>query len=58
MVFVLQQADRASQKELTTNREHVMQYAREREVENPIVFTLSAKREMEGIAEQWLPGIS
>ena len=28
------------------------QYARERQVENPIVFTLSAKREMEGIPER------
>jgi GTPase SAR1 family protein len=51
MVFVLQQADRASQKELTTNVEHVTQYARERQVENPIVFTLSAKRELEGMPE-------
>jgi ribosome biogenesis GTPase A len=51
MVFVLQQADRASQKELTINREHVTQYARDREVENPIVFTLSAKRELEGMLE-------
>jgi ribosome biogenesis GTPase A len=51
MVFVLQQSDRATQRELTTNLEHVRQYARERQVENPIVFTLSAKREMEGIPE-------
>jgi ribosome biogenesis GTPase A len=51
MVFVLQQADRASQKELATNLEHVMQYARERQVENPIVFTLSAKRELDGMPE-------
>lgn len=51
MVFVLQQSDRASQWELTTNLEHVRQYARERQVESPIVFTLSAKREMEGIPE-------
>jgi ribosome biogenesis GTPase A len=51
MVFVLQQSDRASQTELTTNLEHVKQYARERQVENPIVFALSAKREMEGIPE-------
>src|SRR4051794_30938810 len=51
MVFVLQQSDRASQTELTTNLEHVKQYARERQVDNPIVFTLSAKREMEGIPE-------
>jgi hypothetical protein len=51
MVFVLQQSDRASQTELTTNLEDVRQYARERQVENPIVFALSAKREMEGIPE-------
>ena len=57
MVFVLQQSDRASQRELTTNLEHVRQYARERQVENPIVFTLSAKREMEGIPENALRGV-
>ena len=51
MVFVLQQADRASHRELTINREHVTQYARDRQVENPIVFTLSAKRELEGMPE-------
>ena len=51
VVFVLQQSDRASQKELTTNLEHVQQYAAERQVENPVVFILSAKREMEGIPE-------
>src|ERR1043165_3142007 len=51
VVFVLQQSDRASQKELTENLEHVRQYAWERQVENPHVFILSAKREMEGIPE-------
>ena len=51
MVFVLQQSDRASEKELTINREHVSQYAHERQVENPMIFTLSAKRELEGIPE-------
>ncbi len=51
VVFVLQQSDRASQRELTTNLEHVRQYARERQVEHPPVFVLSAKREMEGIPE-------
>src|SRR5664279_4577507 len=51
MVFVLQQADRASDEELTINREHVTQYARDRQVENPTVFTLSAKRELEGMPE-------
>lgn len=51
MVFVLQQADRASAEELTTNREHLKQYARDRQVENPTVFTLSAKLEREGRPE-------
>jgi len=51
IVFVLQQSDRASQRELTTNLEHVRQYAKERQVENPAIFILSAKREMEGIPE-------
>src|SRR5256714_5581641 len=40
VVFVLQQSDRASQKELTENLEHVRQYARERQVENPTGFIL------------------
>lgn len=51
MVFVMQQSDRASQRELTINREHVIQYARDRQVQNPIVFTVSAKRELDGIPE-------
>mgnify|MGYP001767220444 CR=1 FL=1 len=51
MVFVLQQADLATQRELATNRERVQQYARERNVQNPVVFTLSAKRELEGQAD-------
>jgi GTPase SAR1 family protein len=51
VVFVLQQSDRATQRELTTNLDHVRQYALDRQVDNPVVFTLSAKREMEGIPE-------
>jgi len=51
MVFVMQQSDRASQRELTINREHVIQYAQERQVQNPMVFTVSAKRELDGIPE-------
>ncbi|MEO5720850.1 MAG: dynamin family protein [Chthoniobacterales bacterium] len=48
MVFVLQQADRATAHELATNLDHVKRYARERLVQNPTVFILSAKRELEG----------
>jgi GTPase SAR1 family protein len=51
IVFVLQQSDRATQRELTTNLEHVRQYARERQVDEPAIFVVSAKREMEGIPE-------
>ena len=51
MVFVLQQSDRASQSELMTNLEHVKQYARERNVHSPTIFTLSAKYELEGIPQ-------
>jgi len=51
MVFVLQQADRASDDELIINRDHVTQYARDRHVENPTVFTLSANREMSGMSD-------
>jgi ribosome biogenesis GTPase A len=47
-VFILQQSDLATQHELTINRERVQQYARERNVQNPIIFTVSAKREAEG----------
>ncbi|MDQ6622308.1 MAG: dynamin family protein [Verrucomicrobiota bacterium] len=48
IVFLLQQSDRASEKELSTNRELVTQYARDRHVLEPTVFTLSAKCEIEG----------
>src|SRR5947209_15400147 len=48
MVFVLQQADRASFEELAANREHVKRYAAERQVYDPPIFTLSAKLEREG----------
>jgi ribosome biogenesis GTPase A len=51
IVFVLQQSDRATQRELSTNLEHVRQYAKERQVDDPAIFILSAKREMEGIPE-------
>ncbi|MBN2437040.1 MAG: dynamin family protein [Deltaproteobacteria bacterium] len=48
IVFVLQQADLASPQELAVNQERVKQYAHERNVQNPVLFTVSAKRESEG----------
>ncbi|WP_156916005.1 dynamin family protein, partial [Desulfatirhabdium butyrativorans] len=50
-VFVLQQADLVTQSELVTHRERLIQYARQRHVQEPVVFTVSAKREMEGAAD-------
>jgi len=47
-VFVLQQKDLASPQELAINQERVKQYAHERNVQNPMVFTVSAKSELEG----------
>jgi ribosome biogenesis GTPase A len=51
IVFILQQADLASPRELEINMERVHQYARERNVQNPTVFAMSAKLEIEGNAE-------
>ncbi|MBN1663109.1 MAG: dynamin family protein [Deltaproteobacteria bacterium] len=50
-IFVLQQADLASQHELSTNLERVKQYAHERNIQNPVVFAVSAKREQEGASD-------
>lgn len=48
VVFILQQSDIASQHELSINTQRVMQYARERGIQNPVIFTVSALREIEG----------
>lgn len=50
-VFVLQQSDLATQRELAVNRERVIQYARERNVQEPAVFTVSALREAQGASD-------
>ncbi len=50
-VFVLQQSDLATEHELAVNRERVAQYARERNVQDPVVFAVSAKREAEGASD-------
>ena len=51
IVFILQQSDLATERELAINQERVQQYARERNVQNPTVFTVSAKLESEGNAD-------
>ena len=50
-VFVLQQSDLASRNELSINQERVSQYAHERNVQNPVLFIVSAKRELEGASD-------
>ena len=47
IVFILQQADLASPRELSINQERVQQYARDRNVQNPVIFAVSAKLETE-----------
>ena len=51
VVFILQASDRASQRELDTNIEEVRQNARKQGIQNPLVFKVSAKREMEGASD-------
>lgn len=48
IVFILQQADLATEKELRVNTEKVREYAMERGVDNPRIFQTSAKWEAEG----------
>lgn len=50
VVFVLQQADRASPEELDVNKARVAELARERGIGEPVLFTVSAKLEKEGSA--------
>lgn len=51
IIFVLQQADRASEHELTISQQRVAEYAVERGVESPRIFAVSAKRALEGEAD-------
>ncbi|MFW6236015.1 MAG: dynamin family protein [Desulfovibrionales bacterium] len=48
ILFILQQADRATDQELAVNEDRVVQYARGLGVQTPRVFRVSAKRAMEG----------
>lgn len=50
-LFILQQSDRASDQELKINKDRVKQYARERNIQNPLVFSVSAKNEENGVNE-------
>ncbi len=48
VIFVLQQKDLLAEEELRVNMEGVRQYAREKGIEEPVVFAVSAKWEQEG----------
>jgi GTPase Era involved in 16S rRNA processing len=51
IVFVLQQADRASREELLVNRSRVEELARQNGMEDPRVFEVSAKLALEGVPD-------
>lgn len=51
VVFILQQSDLATQTEININKEKVKQYARQHNIHEPVIFILSAKREMEGASD-------
>ena len=51
IIFLLQQADRASDEELSTNLARVHELAAARGVEKPAVFVVSAKRAMAGLED-------
>ena len=48
IIFVLQQKDLMNESDLAINESGVDKYAKEREIENPIIFSVSAKLEQEG----------
>ncbi|MBK7105053.1 MAG: dynamin family protein [Ignavibacteriae bacterium] len=57
VVFILQQADLARPDELSTNIEKVKEYAIQRGITSPIVFTTSAILEIEGKENSGFPEI-
>jgi GTPase SAR1 family protein len=48
IIFVLQQKDLMPPEDLAVNVEGVMGFAKKKGIENPLVFSVSAKQEMEG----------
>jgi len=51
IIFVLQQKDLLNEADLATNYEGVQKYAREKGIEDPLVFAVSAKQEQQGLKE-------
>lgn len=48
VVFILQQADLATEDELRVNRQKVAEYAMDRGIDTPVIFATSARREIAG----------
>ena len=48
VVFILQQSDLATEDELRVNRQKVAEYAKERGIDEPVIFATSARLEMAG----------
>ena len=48
VIFVLQQKDLMEEKDLQINMNGVIDYARKKNIEEPVVFAVSAKKEIEG----------
>lgn len=57
VVFVLQQADLATEAELAVNTAKVLEYAQERGIDEPEIFATSAIRELAGQTESGFEGI-
>ncbi|MFT4666469.1 MAG: GTPase SAR1 family protein [Polaribacter sp.] len=51
IVFVLQQKDLMNEEDLAINTEGVKKYAKDKGIESPLVFAVSAKQEIEGEKE-------
>jgi GTPase SAR1 family protein len=51
IVFVLQQKDLMNEEDLAINTEGVKKYAKDKGIESPLVFAVSAKKEIEGEKE-------
>ncbi len=51
IIFIAAQADRCTEREIETNREKIRQYATERGIPNPVIFTTSSKEEENGNSE-------
>lgn len=52
IIFVLQQSDLMNEEDLVVNMEGVRNYARKKNIPNPIVFAVSAKMKMEGFHDE------